>query len=184
MKKEKLKKIRLKKGFTLIETLVAISILMIGVASSLTVAQRSLTASSFTRDQVTAMYLAQDAFEYIRNQRDKNAFAPTANWLAGIAAPGDPCHSLPCHVDAKNDQITVCSGGICDFLTKDSDGIYQYGASEETYFKRTVRVVETGGTDLMAGEEAKLTVIVEWASGPFQGSRIEAVSYLYNWIAP
>ncbi|MEK7184741.1 MAG: prepilin-type N-terminal cleavage/methylation domain-containing protein [Patescibacteria group bacterium] len=68
-----MKKINLKKmqngGFTIIETLVAITILMISIAGPLTIAQKGLTASIYARDQITASYLSQELMEKIKNDK-------------------------------------------------------------------------------------------------------------------
>lgn len=89
-----------KKAFTLIETLVAISILTIALTGPLAVIAQALKSSYFARDQITAYYLAQEAVEYIRNLRDINGLkgidASTAEeWLDNIAIdPSDPTTSL------------------------------------------------------------------------------------------
>ena len=56
-------------GFTLIESLVAISILLLSISAPLTIASKGLASSFFARDQITAFYLAQDAVEYIRDRK-------------------------------------------------------------------------------------------------------------------
>jgi type II secretory pathway pseudopilin PulG len=61
-------------GFTLIETLVAISILMIAIAGPLTVANKAYTASINAREQSVAMYLAQESMEYINNMKDNRTW--------------------------------------------------------------------------------------------------------------
>jgi prepilin-type N-terminal cleavage/methylation domain-containing protein len=92
------------KAFTLVETLVAISILTIALTGPLAIIAQALRSSYFSRDQITAYYLAQEAVEYIRNQRDFNGLqgvsAPAAeDWLHGVATdsdldPTDPNASL------------------------------------------------------------------------------------------
>jgi prepilin-type N-terminal cleavage/methylation domain-containing protein len=69
MYKDKFKKntIRTSSGFTLIETLVAIFILVLATTGPLSFAQSGLRASFVARDQVVAFYLAQDAIETIKN---------------------------------------------------------------------------------------------------------------------
>ncbi len=102
-----------KKAFTLIETLVAISILTIALTGPLAVIAQALKSSYFARDQITAYYLAQEAVEYIRNQRDINGLkgidASTAeDWLSNIAVdPTDPGQSLvnPYSAGGESDAI-------------------------------------------------------------------------------
>ncbi len=66
-------KIEIKKnGFTLVETLVAIAILMIAVAGPLTIANQAMTAALSARNAMIATYLAQDAMESIKNIKDNN----------------------------------------------------------------------------------------------------------------
>lgn len=60
----------LKNGFTLIESLVAISLLMIAISGPMTIVQKGLNAAYLSRDQMTAAFLAQDAIEAIKNIRD------------------------------------------------------------------------------------------------------------------
>lgn len=96
--------IKKQKAFTLVETLVAISILTIALTGPLAIIAQALRSSYFARDQITAYYLAQEAVEYIRNQRDFNGLqgvnAPAAgDWLHGVATdsdldPTDPNASL------------------------------------------------------------------------------------------
>lgn len=74
---------RKKSGFTLVETLVAISILIIALTGPLAIIAQSLKTSQFSRDEITAAYLAQEPIEYIRNMRDQNGLreSNSSNWL-------------------------------------------------------------------------------------------------------
>ena len=90
------------KAFTLVESLVAISILMIAIASPMTLAQKGLSTATLSKDQMIASFLAQDAIEAVKNIRDQIAVTQTSgDWL------GD-----------KNDVLTlypcVCSESTCD----------------------------------------------------------------------
>ena len=57
------------KGFTIIESLVAISILVVVITGTLTAIQTGLSSYIFSKDQIIAFYLAQEGFEQIRNIR-------------------------------------------------------------------------------------------------------------------
>ena len=49
---------RLTKGFTLVETLVAISVLSLSIAGAFTAVQGGIQSSTVAKDQITAFYLA------------------------------------------------------------------------------------------------------------------------------
>ncbi len=59
------------KGFTLVETLVAISILSLSILAGFTAVQNSLKSSVTAKNQMIAFYLTQDAMEFIKNKRGK-----------------------------------------------------------------------------------------------------------------
>ncbi|MDD5165699.1 MAG: prepilin-type N-terminal cleavage/methylation domain-containing protein [Candidatus Pacebacteria bacterium] len=71
-------------GFTLVETLVAIAILMVAIAGPLTVANKALTAALGSRNAMIATYLAQEGMESIKSIKDNNAAILPANWLNGL----------------------------------------------------------------------------------------------------
>src|SRR3989338_503600 len=63
---------RLTTGFTLIETLVAISLLTVAIVVPMSLVTKSLSTAYYARDQVTAFHLAQEAIEIVRHVRDNN----------------------------------------------------------------------------------------------------------------
>lgn len=73
------KKIKIAAGFTILEALVATSILMVAVAAPITITQKGLTSTIQARNQMVAAYLAQDAIEYIKNKRDEIAIRHSLN---------------------------------------------------------------------------------------------------------
>lgn len=62
-----------KRGFTLIETFGAITILIVAVLGPLALLAQSISDASIIKNQITASYLAQEAVELIINKRDSNA---------------------------------------------------------------------------------------------------------------
>ncbi|HMP67536.1 MAG TPA: prepilin-type N-terminal cleavage/methylation domain-containing protein [Candidatus Paceibacterota bacterium] len=104
-----------KSGFTMVETLVAIFILLISITGPMAIAQSGLRAAYLSRDQTTAFYLAQDAIEYIKNLRDNNFIKsfedPTFDdgWLDGLEA----CNGNPgCTIDTTqaSNNVKSCTG--------------------------------------------------------------------------
>lgn len=58
------------RAFTLVETMIAVTILTLAVAGPLFTASRVIVAAQTARDQLTASYLAQEGVEYVRAMRD------------------------------------------------------------------------------------------------------------------
>lgn len=59
-------------GFSLLETMVAITILMMTIVGPLALASRGIVFADYVKDEITGFYLAQEAMEAIRNIRDSN----------------------------------------------------------------------------------------------------------------
>lgn len=98
------------RGFSVVETMVAIAILAVAVVAPLSLAQRSLHSSIYARDQVTAFYLAQEAVEYIRYIRDTNNLfgrSQSANWLNGL----NTCINNDCGFDVNTGLVIDCENG-------------------------------------------------------------------------
>ena len=57
-------------GFTLIESLVAITIVTLAISGTMVTASSAVIAADISRDQLTASYLAQEGIEYVRWMRD------------------------------------------------------------------------------------------------------------------
>lgn len=161
-----------KSGFTLLETLVAILILMLAVAGPLTIAQKGLAAAQVAKNQTVAYYLAQDAMEYVRFVRDSNKLAGSP-WLAGLdttpnshtnaGASGGQCVSAAgdsaCYVDSRQDTTTYCGGATCTsrMYYNDSGGWFSNDTNDTpSIFTRTVVIKDISST------EAQVSVTVSW----------------------
>lgn len=68
-------------GFTLIETLVAIFLLMITVVSIVSLSSKILISTKSQKSEITAQYLLQDGIEFLHNNRD-SALNGGASWAA------------------------------------------------------------------------------------------------------
>jgi len=151
------------KGFTFVETLVAISILLMAIAAPLTLGSQGLAASRVARDQVIGTYLAQEAVEYARNIRDTNTLA-AQDWLQGL----EGCINAMCMLDVPAGVIQACVGeDRCDdpMAFSETTGFYGLpgGGSKwvDTKFIRTLSITVDAGNP----HEALLTATVSWKDG-------------------
>jgi prepilin-type N-terminal cleavage/methylation domain-containing protein len=170
-------------GFTLVETLVAISIFSLALTAFFTAARFNIAATTSAKNEVIALYLAQDALEYVRakiNDRMIRGQDPSDQWLKNGF---DKCIDEPdgCFIDTRldpsfpistNEYITVCGGGVCPVLQYNTiTNQYGYGTGAGwvgTQFRRRIVMTEYDlyGVSIQTGtEEVAVTVIVEWPSG-------------------
>ena len=75
-----------KNSFTLLEVMVAISILTLAVGGSFTLIQQALVSTSLAKSKLTAAYLAQEGMEIVRNIRDNNWLNSSPSWKTGLTA--------------------------------------------------------------------------------------------------
>jgi prepilin-type N-terminal cleavage/methylation domain-containing protein len=159
------------KGFTLVETLVAIGVLTLSIAGTFTAVQNGVKSSNISKDETTAFYLAQEGMESIKNIRDQNALltidaATTGeagtDWLYGLAeTASDPCaFGRTCIIDAPYARATRCDAGFgsCPYLLYDSsESLYNHTTGSATTFKRELQF-----TEISAGREIKVTMNISW----------------------
>ena len=160
------------KGFSLLETIVALTVLVIALTGSLTLASQSIRSASIAKNQAVASYLAEEAMEYIRNRRDTNIISGLA-WYNGLAL----CRTgNGCYVDIPSNEIKRCRSS-CPLIKYDSaTGLYGYNKGDETIFKRIVKIKRVPGTD----DEIKVKVIVSWRE-VFGDFSFNIQEHLFKW---
>lgn len=76
------------KGFTILELLVSMIVIVIGVLGAYSVTQKMFILTSSSSHRLTAAYLAQGEIETVRNARDTN-WIKGDDWKDGISSsPG------------------------------------------------------------------------------------------------
>jgi prepilin-type N-terminal cleavage/methylation domain-containing protein len=161
------------KGFTLVETLVAVAILVIATLGPLAIASQGITSAAYAKDQITAFYLAQEGIEYVRYVRDSNASIPFSSWLDTLSSCEVPTEATlgGCEIDAVailgGQAPIACSplnnNSACTFLNKNSE-YFVYTSGTPTTYKRLIKIIGTGNV------QRQVKVIVTWSSRGLQRS--------------
>jgi type II secretory pathway pseudopilin PulG len=181
-------------AFTLVEAMVAISILSLAVTGPLVIAQKGIGSAIYARDEITAFYLAEEAVEYIRNVRDSNRISGTS-WLSQFSGCKESGAGERCEIDARYPDFTTVGaivscytdstyasqpGGVCKPLSYDSSSkLYGYGSGgtwTTTKFTRTISV-----DDRASAKEAMISVTISWSTNLFSPVRSFTVKeYMFN----
>lgn len=198
--------IKITGGFTLIEALVAISILTIAVTGPLSLAAKGLSYSSYAKDEITAFYLANEAIDVIRNIRDTNIYTKdSSSWLL---VPDDPssltivgkCGGAGCFFDAwhypiifnppsaaDNSSLNSCVGsdGVTRFgynfddaTVGPSGGCSQTDNGQNT-FSRVIKIQSIREVD-MPVNEIRVTVTVSWFAAGGLGRSVTITENLFK----
>lgn len=174
-------------GFSLVEMLVSVSILLLVIAGPMTVTSRASKSSTFATEQVQAFFLAQEGLELAQKMRDdllvSHFNAATTPW-ASFKAIGTCFAGTGCGIEwgAAAGQTNVIA---CPAF--DSCRLYRKPASDRSRFTYTA----AGNTPTLyfrkiyfsnVGADAVLVrSVVTWRTGSLVAEqRVETQTYLYN----
>lgn len=175
------------RGFTVIEAFVGITVLLIGVVGPMVLVNRNFQAARFSRDQITAYYLAQEALEVIRQVRDDNILAssPWNQWLTvcqngciingGVVNATQPSEKIWAYPnDCLDNRPSNCSLGSRRLLIENS--VYGHGGGEATKFYRWVKLDTVDGDS----NRYRARVFVDFEVGNYMQS-YETSTIITNW---
>jgi prepilin-type N-terminal cleavage/methylation domain-containing protein len=145
-------------GFTLVETLVALSIFTVSILGLMSVLASGISNTTYAKQKITASYLVQEGIEYIRNMRDKEVLF------------GGSFNSFKTALSSCRNENNACSFnpvfphtvGLCSdcklYLT---NGSYtSTGTNYSGFTRRIWRELVGSGQD-----EVKIFSRVEWTQG-------------------
>ena len=166
-------------GFTVLEALIAISIIVIGVGGVFGLTSRTVADSSANNNKLVAVYLAQEGIEIVRNIRDTNYLkirqaVPGAAWDDGIILPGNDCATW-CEADYNDAALSGVVAGLNPLQRDGNTSIYSYDGGSATPFTREIKATAVGVGKI----EVEVTVF--WSErGNVQ--KTVAATELYNWL--
>ena len=141
------------KGFTIIESLIAVSVLTLSITGATSIVQQSLNNSARVQAKAQAIGLAVEGVEYMRNLRDRAVLEQGGyNNLTDLYNFVDTCRVDGCAIQTNNlDSVDFQSSYSTDHeqnLNLTAEGYELTGApGSETSYQRVVKVVEKGVPD-------------------------------------
>jgi hypothetical protein len=171
-----------RRGQSLIEAMVAISLLTTGFLGLVALLSRSFFLNRVISDETTANYLAAEGIEIAKNLIDHDVYLQ----LAG--APGatgwGTCFSV--HNDVELDYATTDCNQLAPYNSANPDvlmfnptthlyGYGQGGNAAATGFTREIQVSES------VPNQITVDSIVRWSTGPVTSQSIRLEDVFYNW---
>lgn len=178
-------------GFTLVESLISITILMISIAGPLNLAGQGLLAADIAEKQIIAFYLAQDATETIINIKTGNKLDNK-----GILERLGDCNveeesPYGCRIDTDSGDTEECANENCAtngiLYRKDSgqhEGLYNHdplGSNvSDSGFTRYVKITPIT-VKLGIDDESEISTTVYWSTSNGTTQSYTLVTNISNW---
>ncbi|MCA9356706.1 type II secretion system protein [Candidatus Nomurabacteria bacterium] len=193
-----MKKLNLKNsGFSLVETLVAVSILLIVIVSPMSISSKAANSTSFSSEQVAAFFLAQEGVEIAQKARDdlllKNftpPLLPQTAWnnFTNTSGTFSPCYnSNGCGLELYTNNVggvkapVSCgsTGAACNLYYNDSNGRSRYtyttANATKTIYTRVITFQKIGTGSVLVKSR------VYWRAGSRRDVQEAVVeTYLFN----
>ena len=195
--KKYLKTIQDNRAFTLVETLIALSIFTLSVLALMFVSSQGISDTASAKNKIIATYLAQEGIEYMRNMRDTyilysaSSSAGFSAFNTKLTAPtalcDQPDHPNGCYFDNQNlnysdetmpitdTPMTACASSCPILLYDSATGKYNYATGDTSDFIRRIQSIQ------LNANETKVFVTVYW----IQGSGTAHITFsesLFNWL--
>lgn len=157
--------LKFSKGSTLLELIAVIFIITVGIVGVSSLITQTISLAASSSQKLTAIYLAQEGIEIVRNIRDTNWVAG-GDWNNGLLDCSSGCEAN------YNDVVLSPWSGTGTILNLEPTGFYGYynPGGSPTPFKRKIMITQSG-LDIL-----KVSVSVEW-----QNHSVSAQENLYNW---
>lgn len=177
-------------GFTLVEALVAISVLIVGILSSFLLVNRVLYTMTNISDRLTASFLAQEGMELVRNIRDTNFLrifngGESIRWNNGL---GEGVYEIESTATPETPNlIPLINEEFARVLKYDSnDKLFNYIHGDETTFRRIIKITNIDTPDpvnpgVMQRDEIRVEVIIKWRTKNTDYDLV-VEDHLYNYL--
>lgn len=159
-------KFKISAGYLLIESIIAITILIIGFLSMLSLLSNSVSLSRVVSDQFVANYLAMEGIEIVENIISGNIIQGNP-WNQGLETPGD--------YQVNYNSVELNSYNNSFILFDNDSKLYNYDKGKETPFKRKITISYPNIYEI------KVNSIVSWSGRKGINSEINLENHFFDW---
>ena len=155
------------KGQLLIESLIGISLIVVGLLGVFSLLSQSLGLRRVASERYVATYLAAEGIEVVKNIIDTNYLNTGTPWNQGISAGGD--------YEVEYNSASLQSFQNRSFYYHPESGLYDYNAGNSTLFKRKISIVP------ISSEEARVNSRVDWVTRGGGEFSVDFEDHFFNW---
>lgn len=155
----------LREGQLLVESLIAVSVLVVGFLGIFSLLSRSISLNRVIADNYTGTYLAAEGIEVARNIVDSNVIQKRP-WNAGFANG---------NYEVEYDDIFLVPNQDRFLSFNSANNTYGYSGNAPTSFKRLIK------TFLVSKNEIQVNSIVSWQTLGGGSFRIDLEDHFFNW---
>lgn len=169
------------KGFTLLETLVAVLLISLAIVTFLGTTTSGIRSTRQAVNQMVAQSLAQEGMELVIALRNSNFLnTPAVTWDNDMLGCTTGCAMDPWPTPSQM-TIAACSTRACSMLYKTPTGKYTHSAAPTnvaTPFSRTITIApDANATGLVVISR------VQWVDRQIM-REVEFTEFLTNWFQP
>ncbi|MBI3888490.1 prepilin-type N-terminal cleavage/methylation domain-containing protein [Candidatus Nomurabacteria bacterium] len=168
------------KAFTLVETLVAISIFSMSLLGLMSILASSISSTTYAKQKIVGAYLAQEGIEYLRNMRDTSVLYSVTGQIGwdsfktklASCVPGSECGFVKPVVPFN---VSLCTALSQCKLYINNGGYDTVSSGTDSGFVRKVWMTTINANDV------RIFSKVSWT----QSSGTSNVSFsedLFNWV--
>src|SRR3989344_1070881 len=197
------------RGFTLIETIVALAVLLAAIVGPVALITKGLVDVTFAKNKLIALHLAQEGIELVRIQRDNNILCDyldggaEMSWkwdheagggIGNLLDPQPEGDFTTMRVDSSDLESDTCgsytvmspdfrTGSVSSPLRINGSGFYQYSSGSDSPFVRAVAIdMRIVGGELAGDSPSRMEIVstVIWTERG-QARTVVLKDALYHW---
>lgn len=154
-----------KSGQALVESIVALSVLTMGLLGIITLLSQSLGLNRSVSDNYTATYLGTEGIEVVKSIIDANQIQGRA-WNEGLMNGA---------YEVTYDSVSLTSNQDRFLRYEPATNLYSYAGSQATTLKRTVTI------ERISGDELRVLSRVTWTTRGAGSFDIVLEDHFFDW---